>query len=312
MTVSLDRLLWRHEYGKLAPELLEIELRDALDRLGDAALDVLEHAETIRRWNGELLQSRTDVFGRAARAVDRRQFRDALRHIRISTSILATMRLLLQAVERAERADEAMHAVYELAAVPRLRHLPAITSLAQLVDAARLCINEQRYLGGSLLADASIRLAASLREQRFVEAAQRATMDDRLQAVEDLCVATRPFCAPAQDDDPSIDGTLPALRRLLDQGLLRLASRLLSELEVQLAGRRRFLLHYQRTDGGGIVFGAPQEVLAFVRDLSWDGAVDHYWHLSIAGHAQAAERQRARVEAAHAAFDAALQPTTDV
>jgi hypothetical protein len=83
----------------------------------------------------------------------------------------------------------------------------------------------------------------------------------------------------------------------------------LSELEVHLAGRRRFYLYWQRQSlGSAAAAGAVETLRALVRERSWDGAVDACWHLSIANHGGALEQQRARADEAAAQIRAHMTP----
>src|SRR4051794_6688318 len=117
----LDRLLWRHEYGQVAPEVLQSEFRDVIDRHGDAAVELLEHAQVIRLWHSGLLTTRVHAFNAAVRAIDSCRFREALRQIRIYEMAETSMRELLRAVVDADRADDAVNRLCELVPVARLR-----------------------------------------------------------------------------------------------------------------------------------------------------------------------------------------------
>jgi hypothetical protein len=306
----LDRLLWRYEYGRLAPELFEIELRGSIDWLGESALDLYENAPAVRLWNSDLLASRSAAFQAAVHAIDTQHYRDAVRRIHDCERLTTTMRDLLDAVEAADRAEAGITALHELAAAPRLRRLPVVASLAQMVDLARQQIIEERFVRAAGIARICIRIAAPLGEPQL-DAPQPDALLERLRAAEDLCDGARPF-TPSVDDDPTTDGTFAALRRLIEDRYICLALRLLAEFEIQLGPRRRFMLLHERTArDAAVLFGPPEEVRAAIRDRSWDGAVDHYWHLSLAAHADAISKQRQRTGAAAAAIDTALQPLAE-
>lgn len=294
MTRHLERLLSRWEYGKLAPELLEIELRAVLHAAGDAALELQPQTATIRLWNPELLSARTDRLRDADRSINMLDFRQAVRLIRQCETVLTSTRELLHAVAAADEAEASATRVHDLAAVPRLRKLPAVASLAQITDISRQYIIERDYLRASFIAEVCARLAASLCEQ---QPCTGDGLNDRLIALENLCTATHPVAEP--EDDPLGDHSIATLRELRDDGYGRLAERLLTELEVQTAGRRRFLLHCGQ-------IADPDEARVLVRNLTWDGAVDYYWQRSVSGYAVAAEQQRLRLAEITAGLDAAL------
>jgi hypothetical protein len=307
MDRQLDRLLWRCEFGGAAPEMLALEMRDRLQRLRDDSVDVRD-SQTVRLWDDALLVEYDGAFHGAARLLDLGKPRPALKQIHGCEQVIASMRALVQASNDADAAAAAMEQIHDLAGTGRLRSLPSVASLAQIVDLVRQGISERRYTQASHMARICVRLAEALRERRLIPVEERAAFEQRIDTIRDLCAATEPF-VDAVNDEPTRDGTLAALRSLFVRQYVVLGSRLLSELEVQFAGRRRFLLYVQRTQlGGTAAFAAADEVRTLVRERSWDGAVDHYWHLSIASHAGAIEQQRRRAEAADAALTLAIAP----
>lgn len=301
---ALDRLLSRHQFGRISSDVLEIELRGALDKMADAIGTLAPRAETIRLWNSELLPVRDDAFTRASRAVAMLRFREAVRQIHRCRDAMTAMVRLLEAVDSADLASKSMEAVWTLAETARLRGFPSIASLAQMVDVARSMVMEQHYVRAAGVADICRRMAESLAHRTTLQADDRPAVEERLRGIEDLCAATRLFAA-SHDDDPVHDGTVVALRGLLDRDYARLGRRLLTELEIQMAGRRRFLVYYVRRDGQLPSFDVEQVRLS-VRERSWDGAVDEQWHRSIARHAGAIAEQRRRVAEASAQLEAAV------
>lgn len=294
MSSKLDRQLWRYEYGRLAPEMLELEIRQELDDIGSAALDLPAHSGTIRLWNADLLQARVDALHEAMRAVNRLHWRDAVQHLRRYETTLATIHELLQAVAAADRAEGMMNAVHDRAGVPRLRALPAVASLAQLVDTARQCILVRRYLRAANIATLTMRMAARFLDQREDG---KDLVEQRLSDLDELAAATCRYAGA--DDDPATDGSLATLRMLFADGYCVLGERLLSELETQLGPRRRFLLHCRDiTDS--------ERARTLVHDLSWDGALDHYWHEALSQYAEIIEQQRLTVAGTIVSLDAAL------
>lgn len=302
---QLDRLFWRVRYETYGPERFEGDLRNTLAELADEALPLLERASTIRLWNDSLLGAYADALSRARRTTDLRQFPEAVRHLQQARRLLAAMAQLLAAADELERVSAAVEALDTLASTARLRRLPAVASLAQIVDAAKLAILDMRFFQAAHIGAVCGRMAAPLLERRPVDAAARRALGERIEAIAALSVTTRPF-APPDDEDSVEDGSVAVLKSLLRGDRSALAARLVAELEIDLAGRRRFLLQYERQR-----LGNDDDVRAVVRERRWDGAVDYYWHQSIATHGGAVERQRARAAAAAAELDAAIASTVD-
>ena len=302
-----DRLLWRYEFGTVAPEVLDMELRDRLQRVRDDSIAIRDSA-VVRLWDDALLSAYDAAIHAAARALDVGQFRVALRQIHRCERVILSMRALVQASDDIERAAAAIEQIHELAETRRLRRLPTVASLGQIVDLARQCIIERRHLQGSHMAAICVRLAEALRERSLVSVEERTALDDRIEAIRDLCVVTQSFVQRVADE-PTHDGTLAAVQGLFARQYVVLGARLLTELEVQLAGRRRFLLFLRRKGPGGTAaLDAPEEVRTLVRERSWDGAVDHYWHVSIASHASALDEQLQSADRVAARIRAAITP----
>jgi hypothetical protein len=302
---ALDSLLTRRDFGTLSSEALQIELRTALERLADAIATLAPRAETIRLWNSELLPARDDAFARASRAVTMLRFREAVREIHRCRDVMTVIVHLLEAVDAADRAAEAMEAVWTLAQTARLRGLPAIASVAQIVDVARSMIMEQHYIRAARAANICGRMAELLAHREKLRPDDRMAAEGRLRTIDELCTATRQF-AEEPDDDPLRDGTIATLRALFDRDYTHLGLRLLTEVEMQIAGRRRFLDHCIRRYDGQLTSLNIEQMRLSVRERSWDGAVDEQWHRSIARHGGAIAEQRRRVAAASAELETAL------
>lgn len=303
---SLDRLLARYEFGALSPIVVEIELRAVLERLSDAIVVLAPRADTVRLWSGELLPARDEAFTRASRATTLLEFREAVRQIRRCREVMASTVRLIEAVDAADRAAGPTDALWSLAGTPRLRGLPSIAALAQIIDVARSMIIERNYIQAAVAAGICRRMAESLARREALEPEARAAADERLRALDELCAATRSF-AVSGDDDPAHDGSLDALRSLLGRDHAPLGLRLLVELEIQMASRRRFLDYCVRRHHGAFTESETEALRRSVRERSWDGAVDEQWNRSIAEHAGAIARQRRRIDAAAAALEASLK-----
>lgn len=273
MTVrELERLLWRWQYGRLSADRLELQLRDAVDLLGDDVAEWLDAAPIVRMWSPALIETHIAARREASYAVDRHQFREAVRQIALCVDASARLRELLAADRAAGLCEEAVLRLHELAAVPRLRALPSIAALAQQVDAVRIAIAEGRYAEASIAATLCTRLAEQLLRRADPNPDERDRLRERLRELTHLWRETQPFAAA--DDDPA--EAIERLRALVRENSLPLAERLALELEIELGPRRRFLT------ARPLMPDDASSVKAVVRERAWDGAVDHYWHLSIA------------------------------
>jgi hypothetical protein len=275
-TRKLENLLWRYEYGRLPASALKLGMREELRRLYDAKA-AEQVGETPARWNAEWLPSTRDIaLEGATAALDTRQYHDALRHLRKAGEASRTIRELASATEHLDRATEAVTVLHELAGNACLRRLPALTSLAQLVDSMSLCMFNGSYGQARDLAALCLQIASTLREQRTATDTERSDAETRIAILRELCESTRAF---ADDDDPDAiaDGSLRRLGELLADGHAVLASRLLGELEIALAARGRFRLHFRERLANPKADGLK----LLVRERSWDGAVDQDCQLNI-------------------------------
>src|SRR5262249_46305939 len=151
-----------------------------------------------------------------------------------------------------------------------LRRMPVIASLTQLADSMAVCMFNGCYGQASDLAAFCGNIVMMLTVQRASSGDERSDVEVRIAALRELCEAIHLF-ADHEDCDPPADGSLDELHRLSNDGYTVLVMRLLGELEVALAARRRFRHHFLRTMDEAMV----QALRLQVRERSWDGAVDH-------------------------------------
>lgn len=273
---ELDHLLWRYEYGRLPAAQLELELREEFGRLLDASA-AQGDPPSVRRWSAqELLAARDEALRAASLSLPSRQYHETLRQLRKADEALAAVRGAVEAGQRIDRAVEALNAICELAGSPSLRRMPAISSLTALNDTIALCMFNGRYGQASDAAALCENIAATLTVRRAPTAEEQADTAARIAALRELCAATRAF-AGEDEQDPDADGSLDRLQQLLLEDYTSLAGRLLAELEVALAARRRFRHHFLRT----IDDATTQALRVMVRERSWDGAVDHDCQIAI-------------------------------
>jgi hypothetical protein len=274
---ELDHLLWRYEYGRLPAAQLEVELREELRKLLDASA-AQGDPHTVRRWSAQdLLAARDEALRAASLSLPSRQYHETLRQLRKAGEALAAVHGAVEAGQRIDRAVDALNTIHDLTDKSSLRRMPAISSLAGLHDTMSLCMFNGRYAQASDVAALCENVAVTLTTRRVATAEERADVAARIAALRELCAATRPFAA-AEEQDPDLDGSLDRLQQLLHEAYTVLAGRLLAELEVALAARRRFRHHFLRT----IDEAATQELRLMVRERSWDGAVDHDCQIAIA------------------------------
>ena len=305
---AIDRLLWRCEFGSVAPEIVTLELRDRLQWLRDGSID-LYASPAVRLWNDALIAEYDAAFQGAARTLELGALRAAVHQIHRCERAIGAMRNLVRAQESVERATAAMEQIDALAATPQLRRLPAVASLAQIVDLAKLCIVEGKYGQASDVGEVCTRIAGNLSKRSASDGDSQTAVSRRIATIRELCISTRPF-SDDSEQDATRNGTLSTLQSLVTGGYATLATRLLSELEVQMSGRRRFLHHIQRKRlGGATAFASDEEIRAVVRERSWDGAADYYLNLSIARHAGTLTEHSRRAEAVATAIHAAITPT---
>jgi hypothetical protein len=276
-TRELDHLLWRYEYGRLPAVQLEAELENELRRLLEASA-AQGSPLSVQRWSAqELLAARDEALRAASLSLPSRQYHETLRQLRKADEALAALRGAVEAGQRIDRAVEALNAICDLAGKPSLRRMPAISSLAGLNDTISLCMFNGRYGQASDVAALCENIAATLTTRRAPTGEEQADAAARIAALRELCVATRLF-AGEEEQDPDADGSLDRLQQLLHDDYTMLAGRLLAEMEVALAARRRFRHHFLRT----IDEAATQALRLMVRERSWDGAVDHDCQIAIA------------------------------
>lgn len=267
MKQPLNRLLSRFKYGTLSADMFEQELREAVRRISDSGTDLLVRAATIRLWHDSLLRDFQTAFDQAGRAVNRLAMAEAVRHLRTCERAMDEMRRLLTAVDATDQAASSLEQLYELVSHARLRHLPALASIGQLVQTAHESILARRYTQA-----ATIARYASSHANALLTSGDGDDDDNRIDVVEQLCDASETF-APSSEESP--EDSADTLRALQHAGYGPLTTRLLTELEIDLAGRRRFMEWMSRNAV------EADEARRVVADHSWDGAIDHYHHRAL-------------------------------
>jgi hypothetical protein len=304
---GLEKLLWRHDYGRVGRARLELELNDALRRASDARAAAERHRAVVERQQPGLFAAR-DASLRAARvAIDAGHYREAANQLCRCDELAATMSDLASAHADVERATAVLADLGSRVATAVLRQLPAIASLVAVVSTARAHMAAARYREASHIANICVRAATPLVATRTSTSEEHADVSARTSALETLCAATQPF-APPHETDPVADGAVSALRNLLAGGSVTLTLRLLTELEISLGGRMRFLRHCRRKAAAGALTARASDALrALVREHSWDGAIEHEWQQAMLSHADLLTSHARRIVSAAASLDAALQ-----
>src|SRR5260221_5035272 len=131
----IDCLLWGWQFGRVAPEVLVLELREWLQRLRDESIDVRDSG-IVRLWDNALLSEYDDAVHGATRALDRSEWHCALRQIHRCERVIASMRALVQANDDIERAATSMEQVHDRAGTADFRRLPTAPSLSPIVELA--------------------------------------------------------------------------------------------------------------------------------------------------------------------------------
>jgi len=296
MIRSLDRDIWRFEYGTLAPELLETKLRDEIPRLTTERLDLAANRSTIATWKREgLIAAHAHAFDRAVRSVNMKQFRDAARLIRRCGELHSAAEALIHAARDIDAAAAVLERMQRSLRSDLLRRLPVAASLGQALDAARDSMNAGRYGEAAAIARLCSRIGTSLLERGAPDADGNHNLLLRLSAILDLRNATTLWAQPPDDAVPQ---ALEILRELLSERRFALVSRLCAELEIDLSARRRFRDFVESAQRNrALTLGTDDELRAAVKALGWDGAVQLYWHESIAQYSAGLQRIRERAAA---------------
>jgi hypothetical protein len=268
---ELESMLWRYEYGRLHSARLELELRDEVQRLLDARA-VQGSPFSATRWQATgFLIERDEALRAATAAVDTHRFRDALREIRRCSDALAEVDDFIDASASVDAAEQSVQTIDELAAADTLRRLPAVASLRQLVETMSFRMMEGRYRSAISLAALCKRMIAPLLLRRPLNDDEHAEAEARLADIMEVYEATSAVAADGEPD-PRRDGSFDRIIDLLRENCTNLVMRLLIELEIGLASRRRFHLHFRQT----LTPDETAALKALVAASSWDAAIDHH------------------------------------
>jgi hypothetical protein len=299
---ALQQLLVRYRFGRIGPERLEAELRDALSELEDRAAALLDETETVRLWNEALLLDAEQSARRTASAIDTLSFHDAIRQLRAYERALDTIDAMIAAVVAADAAANAVMTISDVASTPQLRRLPVIASLAQLIDTSREYLASGSFAEARTVAEICSRIVACLLEQR--ESDQGPLLSERVERLTLLVARADVYLDDALAQSRTFDESVRALLRLANSRYTTLAYRLVTELEIEAASSRRFVAFAARhTDNGISSLGTADELRRAVAEQSWDGAVNYFWQRLTRRQSQLLEKQQQRAETAAANLD---------
>lgn len=305
MTPGLDRLLWQYDYGRAGRYSVERELRGELRRMSDARSATDAHRGIVDARRPGVLASRDVALHETHLHLDAANFRAALRRLRACEALTAEAEAIVAAAGAIDAASREVQAIEARLATETLRKLPAVASLAQLVGVARARTAAGHHGEAVAIARTCVRLAAPLLVRRSLSRDEELDLERRITALVALCDETRPFAPPA-DADPARDASLAALRSIAAE-TAPLALRLLTEIEIRLQPRSRFLLHWrQKIAAGAATQTAADALRALVVERSWDGAVDYEWRVAVATHTKRLTEAASRAASASANLDQML------
>lgn len=287
MTLSLDRLIWRYEYGYAAEDVVRaaFDQQAALLREDFAALS--GRLDIIRQWDPSLIFQFDEAHAAYYKAMAAEPLRDALRCFARAREILTRCCELLDSADLLDRARDLSAGLQSLARESSLATLPSFATPAQLVEDAEAHMRRGEYLRAASIARVSIRYT-----EPMVAADDRGAGADadgvssRLDALARTYEKTVQFVseASATRDQEAVQALvrLSASRRAL-------AQRALGELEWSESQRARFARTAQHL--------SAQEVEPIGRELreldarSWSTAADRLLGRMVLSSASALEQQ---------------------
>lgn len=270
--MELERLVWRYEYNVLAAERLAELLREEARHVGEAFEPYHKQRDVLRRWNHTLLMEFEETRSQAYRLLDSRDYRAALRHLRLARQSLDTMALLVQAHADMTAVTAEAAQLAHLVHTEALQQLPTCKAVVQTSVLTAQFMEHQQYRQASAIACLGLRQMRHLQQQESGSTAHQQHLRQQMAQITALYAGTRPLCS---GQDAATAGRLDNLETLLAQGFVRLVTSLIADVITILAPRQRFYTEYQRALSSASP-SAPAVMVDLTQPDAWDAAL---WQL---------------------------------
>jgi len=230
-TATLERMVWRHEYGQASSSALEAGFNAERSYIDDAFAAVQNRLDIVRQHDAGLLGKFDDCRNAFGQALDGGQWRTCLHQMRKTARHLSAVRDLLAAHE-AIAAVEADAAILRRV-VPDVGpyRLTSVETATALVAAARECMNEHAYLKARSIGDFAAAYIKPLLVRTAPSPDTLRSFTDRIERLTEICNEVAPVAVATAELIPG------PLQHAMRDGWVDLSLRLLGELERQAASR---------------------------------------------------------------------------
>jgi len=296
--LSLERLLWRYEYGLFPSNRLDYLLREEASQLVTAFEGHRGQLDVLRQWDHGLIYAFDEAVSQAYRQLDGQNRREALRQIKQARIGLETIKQILRAHSDLMSIRSALKQLGRLVSIERLRQFPAINSIEQMVELTEQFMRNRQYRQAIFVARFCARQIETLERREPTTSVRSEKLVARLNQIRAICAGTGHFVSTPELDLQN-DGTLGKLQVLVREGWLTLAEQLITDLEVTLASRRLFYDEYQRalTDPALEPWLASiRELNVIKRDQSWDVALRRLRETTLAVCADQLRQSQSRLQ----------------
>lgn len=287
---ELARLIWRHESGIYSEAQLDKQLREELTRLQRLIVKWRPTLRGLGHRPSGLMERCDEAINRALSALNIKDYRQGLKHLKETQKALALLRELMDDFEEYDSAMKAYAQLLSLLNSEHLRELPSIKTIAHLfAEADKLLVagvtetNWMRASGAGHQARFIARLCKekvlTLQEKTSGDGAEAQRLLARIKLQSAFCAQTEAF-APSPTVDSKLRSALERLPQLLSERHLTLVGRLTDDIECELASRRAVLATFRRyleLDGRSnrATREVVEEVKRIIRGESWGQAATY-------------------------------------
>lgn len=275
---GLARLVRRHELGLCTETHLIGSLRAVLNALQALMVEWRPLLGALRHRPSAAMRECDRAISAAHRLCGGNQFKPCLLQIKLARNGLAGLQELLDAYEEHTRAAEAHRGLTILIDSQHLCQLLTIEIIARLLDESEKLLAVGRSRQASFIARLCRNKVLALSEASGAEDAGPQYLSAAIRRQADFFRQTEAFATAA--DDTKLRRAFERLPELLAQRRLTLVSRLVADIEHELASRRAVWASLcppagPRQSPGD---GAPlltEEVKRIIREDSWEQAANY-------------------------------------
>jgi hypothetical protein len=282
---ALARLIRRRELGLCTETQLTERLYEVLNALQALMVEWRPLLAGLRHRPSAAMRECDDAISAAHRLGGGRQFKSCLIQLKRARNVLAHLQGLLDAYDEHGRAAEAFRGLTELLGSQQLCQLLTVETIARLLAESDRLLASGRSRQAGFIARLCRHKALALSEAAGDEGRGTQELSAAIERQAAFFRQTEAFAASPADF--RLRRAFERLPELLAHRRVALVTRLVADIECELASRRAVWASLRHSDGtpqkpGGAARPPADELKRIIREESWEQAANHLLRQTLA------------------------------